>query len=151
MQLRMFKSKIHRATVTHADLDYEGSVTIDEDLMDLAGILPHEEIHIWNVTRGTRLATYALVGPRGSGAVCVNGAAAHQNRPGDLVILATFATMNEEEARKHVPRVVRVDTQNAPLPNDQPEAPGPILHSLDRSDGAPTPSEKDSPSHALSA
>ncbi len=149
MQLRMFKSKIHRATVTHADLDYEGSVTIDEDLMDLAGILPHEEIHIWNVTRGTRLATYALVGPRGSGAVCVNGAAAHQNRPGDLVILATFATMNEQEARQHVPRVVRVDTRNAPLPNDQPEVPGPILHSLDRGDGAP--SEKDSPSHALSA
>src|SRR5690606_3718941 len=72
MKLRLFKSKIHRATVTHADLDYEGSVTIDRDLMDRAQILPYEEVHIWNVTRGTRLSTYALEGPRGSGAVCIN-------------------------------------------------------------------------------
>ena len=109
MRLNMFKSKIHRATVTHADLAYEGSVTIDRDLMDAANILPHEAIHIWNVTRGTRLVTYALEGPRGSGAVCVNGAAAHLNRPGDLVILATFADMTAEEARAHVPSVVRVE------------------------------------------
>lgn len=130
MFLRMFKSKIHRATVTHADLDYEGSVTIDQNLMDLAGILPHEEVHIWNVTRGTRLATYALVGPRGSGAICINGAAAHLNSPGDLVILATFAQLSAEEARDHVPRVVRVDAQNRPLADDSLEAPGPILHSI---------------------
>lgn len=130
MNLRMFKSKIHRATVTHADLEYEGSVTIDQDLMDQAGILPHEEVHVWNVTRGSRLSTYALVGPRGSGAICVNGAAAHLNEPGDLVILATFAEMTREEAQRHEPVVVRVDGRNRPLPNDAPEAPGPILHSI---------------------
>jgi aspartate 1-decarboxylase len=131
MRLNMFKSKIHRATVTHADLAYEGSVTIDRDLMDAANILPHEAIHIWNVTRGTRLVTYALEGPRGSGAVCVNGAAAHLNRPGDLVILATFADMTAEEASAHVPSVVRVDEKNRILLDKTgPELPGPVLNSL---------------------
>ncbi|HSC86815.1 MAG TPA: aspartate 1-decarboxylase [Polyangiaceae bacterium] len=130
MNLRMFKSKIHRATVTHADLEYEGSVTIDADLLERAGILPHEEVHIWNVTRGTRLSTYALVGPAGSGAICVNGAAAHHNQPGDLVILATFATMTAEEARVHVPTVVRVDERNRALDDESLERPGPILNSL---------------------
>src|SRR5215813_13559789 len=100
MRLNVFKSKIHRATVTHADLEYEGSVTIDSDLLEAAQILPYECVHVWNVTRGTRLVTYALEGPRGSGAVCVNGAAAHLNRPGDLVILATFADMTPAEARR---------------------------------------------------
>src|SRR5689334_18951081 len=99
---RMFKSKIHRATVTHADLDYEGSVTIDADLLDLSDILPYEAVDVWNVTRGTRLTTYALSGPRGSGVICINGAAAHLNRPGDLVILATFADMTEAEAKHHI-------------------------------------------------
>lgn len=130
MKLRLFKSKIHRATVTHADLDYEGSVTIDEDLMDLAQILPHEEVHIWNVTRGSRLTTYALRGPRGSRAVCINGAAAHLNQPGDLVILATFAEMDASEARTFEPTVVRVDAQNRPVDSDAPEMPGPVLNSL---------------------
>jgi aspartate 1-decarboxylase len=131
MRLNMFKSKIHRATVTHADLEYEGSVTIDRDLMDAADILPHEAIHIWNVTRGTRLVTYALEGPRGSGAVCVNGAAAHLNRPGDTVILATFADMTREEARAHVPSVVRVDGRNRIMTDKTgPELPGPVLNSL---------------------
>jgi aspartate 1-decarboxylase len=130
MQLRMFKSKIHRATVTHADLDYEGSVTIDERLLELAQILPHEEVHIWNVTRGTRIVTYSLVGPRDSGAICINGAAAHQNKPGDLVILSTFATMSAEEAGKYVPTVVRVDTQNRPLANTAVEVASPVLHSV---------------------
>lgn len=125
----MFKSKVHRATVTYADLDYEGSVTIDQDLLERAEILPHEEVHIWNVTRGTRLTTYALAGPRGSGAICVNGAAAHHNRPGDLVILATFATMTDAEARAHVPIVVRVDGQNRPLSDVSPEVPGAVLFS----------------------
>lgn len=127
MRRRMFKSKIHRATVTHADLHYEGSVTVDQDLLDRAEILEYEAVDIWNVTRGTRLTTYALSGPRGSGVVCINGAAAHLNRPGDLVILATFADMDDAEARAHVPRVVRVDAQNRPLPADQqkPELPGP--------------------------
>jgi aspartate 1-decarboxylase len=130
MKLNVFKSKIHRATVTHADLDYEGSVTIDRDLLDAADILPHEAVHIWNVTRGTRLVTYALEGPRGSGAIAVNGAAAHLNQPGDLVILATFADVTPEEARRHHPTVVRVDAQNRPTGDMRPEVPGPVLNSL---------------------
>ncbi|MGC4065804.1 MAG: aspartate 1-decarboxylase [Polyangiaceae bacterium] len=130
MRLNVFKSKIHRAKVTFADLDYEGSVTIDADLLDAAQILPYEAVHIWNVTRGTRLMTYALEGPRGSGAVCVNGAAAHHNSPGDLVILATFAEMTPEEARAYRPVVVRVDENNRPIADDRPEQPGPVLHSI---------------------
>jgi len=132
MRLNVFKSKIHRATVTHADVAYEGSVTIDRALMDAADILPHEAVHIWNATRGTRLVTYALPGPVGSGAVCVNGAAALLNRPGDIVILATFADMTREEARVHRPRVVRVDTKNRLIAAyDADEEPGEILNSLE--------------------
>lgn len=123
---RMFLGKIHRATVTHADLDYEGSVTIDADLMDAAGILENEEIHIWNVTRGTRLVTYALRGPNGSGVVCVNGAAAHLMKPGDLAILATFGELTDEEARAHEPKVVLVDEHNR-IKEMGPERPGPQM------------------------
>src|SRR5207237_1148073 len=112
MRLNIFKSKIHRATVTHADVAYEGSVTIDADLLEAADILAYEEVHIWNVTRGTRLSTYALEGERGSGVICVNGAAAHLNQPGDLVILATFAQVPEWGARSHKPTVVLVDEKN---------------------------------------
>ncbi|MBN8611057.1 MAG: aspartate 1-decarboxylase [Deltaproteobacteria bacterium] len=112
MKRRMFLGKIHRATVTHADLHYEGSVTIDEDLLEAAGMLEHEEVHVWNVTRGTRLVTYTLRGPRGSGVICINGAAAHLMKPQDLVILATYGEMDDDEARRHVPKVVRVDAQN---------------------------------------
>jgi aspartate 1-decarboxylase len=130
MRLNVFKSKIHRATVTHADLEYEGSVTVDSDLLDAAEILPYEAVHIWNVTRGTRLMTYALPGPRGSGAICVNGAAAHLNKPGDLVILATFAEMSREEAQVYRPVVVRVDAQNRKTDDDSEELPGPVLNSL---------------------
>jgi aspartate 1-decarboxylase len=132
MRLNVFKSKIHRATVTHADVAYEGSVTIDRTLMDAAEILPHEAVHVWNATRGTRLVTYALPGPAGSGAICVNGAAAHLNQPGDVVILATFADMTPEEARQHRPKVVRVDERNRLLPDyDADEKPGEILDSLE--------------------
>jgi len=130
MELSIFKSKIHRATVTHADLDYEGSVTIDQELMDRANILPYESVHVWNVTRGTRLVTYALSGPRGSGAVCINGAAAHSNKPGDIVILATFANMTRAEAVTHRPIVVRVDERNRPLASDAPEVAAEVLHSV---------------------
>jgi len=130
MKLNVLKSKIHRATVTHADLEYEGSVTIDTDLLDSANILPYEAVHIWNVTRGTRLVTYALAGPRGSRAVCVNGAAAHHNRPGDTVILATFADMTPEEARAHEPIVVRVDGENRATGVTTPERPSAELNSL---------------------
>jgi aspartate 1-decarboxylase len=130
MRLNVFKSKIHRATVTHADLEYEGSVTVDSDLLDAAEILPYEAVHIWNVTRGSRLMTYALPGPRGSGAICVNGAAAHLNKPGDLVILATFAEMSREEAREYRPIVVRVDAENRKTDDTSEELPGPVLNSL---------------------
>lgn len=125
MNLNIFKSKIHRARVTHADSQYEGSVTIDADLMRAANILPHEAVHVWNITRGSRLITYALPGAAGSGVVCVNGAAAHLNEPGDLVILATFADMSEAEARVFKPTVVRVDSANRPVVNGAPERPGP--------------------------
>ena len=107
----MFKSKIHRATVTQADLHYEGSVTIDVVLLEAADILPHEDVRVWNVTRGTRLETYALGGERGSGVVCINGAAAHMCQPGDVVIIATFAQLGEQELRSHQPRVVFVDAR----------------------------------------
>ena len=128
MKLNVFKSKIHRATVTHADVDYEGSVTVDAALLEAAAILPHEAVHIWNVTRGTRLVTYAVAAPPRSGMVCVNGAAAHLNHPGDLVILSTFADMTPEEARGHVPIVVRVDDENRPLEDTSPEVGPPAEH-----------------------
>lgn len=126
MRRRMFLGKIHRATVTDADLEYEGSVTIDQELLEAAGMLEHEEVHVWNVTRGTRLVTYTLAGPRGSGVVCINGAAAHLNKPGDMVILATYGEMEDEEAKRHVPKVVRVDGKNRIL-GYEPERPGPMM------------------------
>jgi aspartate 1-decarboxylase len=122
----MFKSKIHRATVTHADLEYEGSVSIDADLMKAADILPHEEIHVWNVNNGARLLTYAIPAPAGSRVVCINGAAAHRVSPGDRVILTTFAEMDEEQARTHTPIVVRVDGENRMI-STEPERAGPAF------------------------
>jgi aspartate 1-decarboxylase len=112
MQRTMFKSKIHRATVTHADLDYEGSVTIDADLLEAADLMAHEQVHIWNITRGTRIETYTLRGEPGSGVICINGAAAHQNRPGDLVIIASFGVYSEAELERYAPKVVLVDNRN---------------------------------------
>lgn len=129
MHIRMFWSKIHRATITHADLHYEGSCTIDADLMDAAKILTNQELHVWNITRGTRLVTYAIEGERGSGVICINGAAAHGNSPGDLVILATFADMTAEEAKRHVPTVVQVDAQNR-IAHIRTELPGPALRAM---------------------
>jgi aspartate 1-decarboxylase len=125
MRRTLFKSKIHRATVTHADLEYEGSVTIDEDLMEAANVLEYEAIHVWNITRGTRLQTYAIRGERGSGIICINGAAAHLNKPGDMVILATFAEMDEAEARTFQPTVVLVDRQNRIVEKGAVEVAGP--------------------------
>jgi aspartate 1-decarboxylase len=115
MKRHMLLGKIHRATVTGAELHYEGSVTVDRDLLDLAGILPHERVDIWNVTNGERFTTYTLAGQRGSGVVCINGAAAHKARRGDLVIIAAFAEMSEAEARDWEPRAVFVDERNRPL------------------------------------
>lgn len=112
MMRRMFKSKIHRATVTDANLEYEGSLTVDADLLEAADILPGEQVHVWNVTRGSRLTTYAIVAEHGSGTVCVNGAGAHLVSPGDLVIVATFVDLDDAEARRHAPKVVLVDDKN---------------------------------------
>lgn len=112
MRRTLLKSKIHRATVTDADLDYEGSVTIDGDLMDAANIVQYERVEIYDVTNGARLATYAMRGPAGSGVVCINGAAAHLVRPQDLVIIASYAEYDDSQARAHQPRVVLVDEQN---------------------------------------
>ena len=126
MRRTMFNGKIHRAVITHADLDYEGSVTIDENLLRAADILPNESVHVWNVTRGTRLQTYALPGPAGSGVICINGAAAHHNKPGDLVILASYVELDEHEARIHVPNVVHVDSENC-IVATRAEVPGPAM------------------------
>ena len=125
MRRSLFKSKIHRATVTDADLEYEGSVTIDEQLMRAADILQYERVHIWNVTNGSRLSTYALAGEPGSGVVCVNGAAARQAQRGDKVIIATFAEVDEIEAKSWKPIVVRVDANNHLVDGPAEEIPGP--------------------------
>ncbi|MEI8354581.1 MAG: aspartate 1-decarboxylase [Deltaproteobacteria bacterium] len=116
MQRKMLKSKIHRATLTGADLQYEGSVTIDKDLMDAADILPYEAVSVWDVNNGSRFETYAIEGQRGSGVVCVNGAAARLVSPKDLVIIATFVSMENAEAANHLPRLVFVDERNSILP-----------------------------------
>src|SRR6478735_1938799 len=92
--LSLLKSKLHRATITQADVDYEGSLTLDRHFMDAADILPYEEVHVWNVTRGTRFRTYAMEGEAGSGIVCTNGAAAHLAGPGDVIIVATFTLLD---------------------------------------------------------
>jgi aspartate 1-decarboxylase len=122
---RMFKSKIHRAAVTEADLHYEGSVTLDEDLLEAADIREHEMVHIWNVTRGTRLETYALRGERGSKVCCINGAAAHLMQKGDRVIIATFADVAEEALEGYTPTVVLVDEHNNIVDPNLKEIPGP--------------------------
>src|SRR5271168_1789587 len=112
MRRFMLKSKIHRTTVTEANVHYEGSLTLDASLLEAADIVPFEEVHVWNVTTGARLRTYAIVGEPDSGVVCANGGAAHLLRPGDLVIVATFAAMKDAAARKHQPRIVHVDGKN---------------------------------------
>lgn len=108
----MMSGKIHRATVTEADLDYEGSITLDPDLMDAAGIFPYEKVHVLDVANGARLETYAILGQRGTGEVCINGAAAHLVHKGDLVIIVTYQQMSEEAARGVAPRQVHVDAHN---------------------------------------
>lgn len=108
----MMKSKIHRATVTQADLHYVGSVTIDADLMEAADLLEGEQVTIVDIDNGARLVTYAITGERGSGVIGINGAAAHLVHPGDLVILIAYGTMSDDEARRFRPRVVFVDAAN---------------------------------------
>jgi aspartate 1-decarboxylase len=119
----MLKSKIHRATVTQADLHYVGSVTVDTDLMDAADLLAGERVAIVDVTNGARLETYVIPGERGSGVLRINGAAAHLMRPGDLVILISYAQMDDALARTYRPRVVHVDSHNRVLElGDDPAA-----------------------------
>ncbi len=108
----MLKSKIHKAVVTEADLEYEGSLTLDPVLMEAADILVHEKVSIFNVTNGHRFFTYVIEGERGTNAVCVNGAAAHLAREGDSLIIASFASYNEEECKNHNPKFVYVDEEN---------------------------------------
>jgi aspartate 1-decarboxylase len=124
MRRTMLHSKIHRATVTGADLDYEGSVSIDTELLQAADIVPGQQVHIWNITQGSRIVTYALAGEPGSGTVCINGAAAHQNSPGDLVIIASWVELEDSRILDHQPRVIRVDSQNR-ITGTAQEIPGP--------------------------
>lgn len=125
MRRQILKSKLHRAVVTQADLEYEGSVTIDQDLLDAADIVENELVHVWNITRGTRLVTYALNGPRGSGVVCINGAAAHLMSPGDRVIIATFVDLDDSEYATFKPKVLLLDDNNRIKLIPDREVPGP--------------------------
>ena len=114
MKLSMFKSKLHQMRVTEANLMYEGSITIDEELLDLAGILPYEKVAVVNITNGSRPETYTIPGERGSRICCMNGAAARLTQVDDRIIVIAYAEMDPEEARKHVPTVVVVDENNNP-------------------------------------
>ncbi len=112
MLLSICKSKIHRAKVTEANLNYEGSLTIDTDLMNAAGIIPFEKVHVLNVTNGNRLVTYAIEGEAGSGIICLNGAAAHKGQTGDIVIVVCYGLMDEKEANRYSPKIIQVDKNN---------------------------------------
>ena len=114
MQRILLKSKIHRATVTDSNLQYEGSLTIDEDLLRFADILPYEQIKIYNVSNGERFDTYAIGGPAGSGEICLNGAAARKGAKGDLIIIASYAGYDEAELTRHEPKIVLLDSNNKP-------------------------------------
>ena len=113
MEISMLKSKIHRAVITQAELNYVGSVTIDEDLMDAAGLFEYEHVHIVNVNSGSRIETYVIAGERGSGVICLNGAAARAGQKGDPVIIMSYAAMTPEEIKTLRPKVVFVDDKNA--------------------------------------
>ena len=110
----MMNGKIHRATVTEADVNYVGSLTIDANLMELADILPYQEVHVLNVTNGQRMVTYAMLGERGSGVMCLNGAAARHGQPGDIIIVIAYAHLDDAEARALKPSIVIVDENNRP-------------------------------------
>lgn len=112
MFLTVLKSKIHRARVTSADLHYEGSCSIDSGLMKAAHLVPHEHIHVWNVSTGTRFETYVIPAPKGSGIIQLNGAAAHHAKTGNLVIISSFAHIKMKEVSKHKPQIVFVDAKN---------------------------------------
>jgi len=131
----MMKSKLHRATVTQADLHYVGSVTVDADLMDAADLLAGEQVAVVDITNGSRLETYVIAGQRGSGVIGINGAAAHLVHPGDLVILISYAMLTDEQARAHQPRVVHLDGANRVVATgSDPAAPVPGVPALVRGD-----------------
>ncbi len=112
MNRTMFRSKIHKATVTMAELYYEGSITVDKELLEAADILPYEKVQVVNLNTGSRLETYTLEGPAGSGMICLNGPAARLGTIGDEVIIITYTTMSDEEAKKHKPKIILVDKNN---------------------------------------
>jgi len=112
MLLNLLKAKIHRARITEANLEYEGSITIDKSIMEAAGILPYEQVHVCNISNGERFVTYTIEGTAGSGCFCVNGAAARLVSPGDKIIIITYCQLDEEEAKKFEPRVVLIDEKN---------------------------------------
>ncbi|MFP4498599.1 MAG: aspartate 1-decarboxylase [Vulcanimicrobiota bacterium] len=112
MHIEILKSKIHRATITQADLNYIGSIEIDEDLMDAANLIENERVHIYNISNGERLETYVIKGKRGSGVISLNGAAARKAAVGDLVIIVSYASMDFEEAKKHKPHILFPDSNN---------------------------------------
>ena len=114
MQLTLLKGKIHRATVTQCDLNYEGSISVDAALLERSGILPHEQVDVLNINNGERFTTYAIPAPAGSGTIGINGAAARLAQKGDLVIIVAYARMEEAEAKSFTPRVVLVDANNRP-------------------------------------
>jgi aspartate 1-decarboxylase len=120
MQRTMLKSKLHRATVTDANLEYEGSISIDRGLSDAADFLLFERVEIYNITNGARFATYVIEAPRGSGEICVNGAAAHLVRPGDKVIIASYVNLSDAEAKAWVPKVILLDAENRPKAEQSP-------------------------------
>lgn len=112
MLLNLLKAKIHRARITEANLEYEGSITIDKSLLEAAGILPHEQVHVCDITNGNRFITYIIEGPAGSGCFCVNGAAARLVSPGDKIIVISYCQIDSEEAKSFEPRVVLMDDKN---------------------------------------
>src|ERR1700761_6094544 len=114
MQLTLMKGKIHRASVTQCDLNYEGSISIDSSLLEKSGILPHEQVDVLNINNGERFTTYAIPAPAGSGMIGINGAAARLAQKGDLVIIVAYARMEEAEAKTFTPRVLLVDANNKP-------------------------------------
>lgn len=115
--ITMLKSKLHRGKVTEANLHYEGSITVDEDLLDASGILVYEQVDVLNINNGARFTTYAIAGPRGSGQICVNGAAARLVQKGDLVIICTYTQIEQANARNFAPKIILLDDQNKVMPH----------------------------------
>lgn len=122
MLRELLNAKIHRATVTRVDLNYEGSISVDTCLLQAAGILPFESVQVWNIANGQRFQTYALAAPANSGEICLNGAAARLAQPGDKVIIATFCLLESPKAQAHVPVVVAVDAENRIIASDSKDS-----------------------------